>query len=139
MQLPTLTLLLLTFTPSIIATPTGDLTARQAVTTENGLSAACKAVTVIFARGTNEAGNVGEIAGPPWFTRLRAGLGTAATTVQGVTYVANVAGYQVSFSPVLLYFVTSLESKSDWSVLWGAAFSVERFLKGFGLGNIVES
>jgi cutinase len=63
------------------------------VTTENGLSGACKAVTVIFARGTNEAGNVGEIAGPPVFTNLRSSLGTAAVTVQGVDYSATVGGY----------------------------------------------
>lgn len=87
----TLALLLL---PLVSAAPAADLETRQALpTTENGLSAACKAVTIIFARGTNEAGNVGEIAGPPWFSRVRASRGTAAITVQGVTYVANVAGY----------------------------------------------
>lgn len=91
-SISTLSLFLL---PLVSALPT-ELNTRQSLpTTENGLtsSTACKAVTVIFARGTNEAGNVGEIAGPPWFSRLRASLGTAATTVQGVTYTANVAGY----------------------------------------------
>lgn len=74
------------------------LEARQSSSTENGLSAACKDVTLIFARGTNEAGNVGAVAGPPWFSRLRSSLGTARTTVQGVTYSATVAGYQAGGS-----------------------------------------
>ncbi|KAB8302019.1 hypothetical protein EYC80_005471 [Monilinia laxa] len=68
--------------------------AAAAVTTENGLSTdACKPVIVIFARGTSEAGNVGEIAGPPLFASLRAALTTAKTTVQGVNYAADVIGY----------------------------------------------
>ncbi|RAL63087.1 hypothetical protein DID88_004171 [Monilinia fructigena] len=67
--------------------------AAAVVTTENGLSTdACKPVIVIFARGTNEAGNVGEIAGPPLFASLRAALTTAKTTVQGVDYTADVIG-----------------------------------------------
>lgn len=95
----TLTVLLLSLTSSTIALP-AELETRQAVTTENGLSAACKAVTLIYARGTNEAGNVGGNPGPQWITQLRAAstLGTAKLTVQGVTYVANVAGYSVSVS-----------------------------------------
>ena len=66
---------------------------RALPTTENGLSGACKDVTLIFARGTNEAGNVGEIAGPPWFNALRTALGTARIAVQGVTYSATITGY----------------------------------------------
>ncbi|KAG9244352.1 cutinase, partial [Calycina marina] len=62
-------------------------------TTENGLSDACKPVTFIFARGTNEDGNVGRIAGPPLFSELRSTLTTANIAVQGVTYSATIAGY----------------------------------------------
>lgn len=47
----------------------------------------------IFARGTNEDGNVGSIAGPPWISKMRSGLGTSQVTAQGVDYVADVAGY----------------------------------------------
>ena len=62
-------------------------------TTENGLSTeACKALIVIYARGTNEDGNVGKIAGPPFFSQLRSKLGTSKVTVQGVDYAANVFG-----------------------------------------------
>ncbi|KAJ8069602.1 hypothetical protein OCU04_000040 [Sclerotinia nivalis] len=64
------------------------------VTTENGLTTdACKPVIVIFARGTNEEGNVGQDVGPYVFTDLRASLTTAKVTVQGVDYAANVLGY----------------------------------------------
>jgi cutinase len=70
-------------------------------TTENGLSGACKDVTLIFARGTNEAGNVGERAGPPVFTVLRSSgyLGDARLAVQGVDYSATVGGYLLGGDP----------------------------------------
>ncbi|ESZ98878.1 hypothetical protein SBOR_0736 [Sclerotinia borealis F-4128] len=71
-----------------------DAAAAAVITTENGLSTdACKPVIMIFARGTNEDGNVGTIAGPPLFTDLRAALTTAKISVQGVAYSANVFGY----------------------------------------------
>ncbi|PQE04585.1 hypothetical protein CJF32_00009448 [Rutstroemia sp. NJR-2017a WRK4] len=71
-----------------------ELQADAVVSTENGLTTdACKPVIVIFARGTNEDGNVGVRAGPPLFTQLRSKLGTSKVTVQGVDYSANVLGY----------------------------------------------
>ena len=88
-------------TPTLTLLLTLTLTTRQTLpTTENGLvsTTTCKAVTLVYARGTNEAGNAGSIAGPPWFSRLRASLGTAAISVQGVDYLANVAGYQAGGS-----------------------------------------
>ncbi|ATZ46322.1 hypothetical protein BCIN_01g09430 [Botrytis cinerea B05.10] len=70
--------------------------AAAVVTTENGLTTdACKPVIVIFARGTNEEGNVGQDVGPYVFTDLRAALTTAKVTVQGVEYSASVLGYLV--------------------------------------------
>ncbi|KAH8601762.1 cutinase-domain-containing protein [Bisporella sp. PMI_857] len=92
-----LTAVLLSLASPLSALPTdpfaGPVSIAALPTTENGLSEACKDVTVIFARGTSEAGNVGEIAGPPWFSALRSSLGTAKIGVQGVTYPATVAGY----------------------------------------------
>lgn len=61
--------------------------------TENGLSGSCKNLTLIFARGTNEDGNVGSIAGPPFFSKLWEALGTDTVAVQGVDYTADVTGY----------------------------------------------
>lgn len=53
----------------------------------------CKPVTVIFARGTIELGNVGSITGPPFFNALDVLLGADKVGVQGVDYPATIAGY----------------------------------------------
>lgn len=60
--------------------------------TENGITdgGACTPLTVIFARGTSEAGNVGSVAGPPMFAALRQALGQDQVTVQGVDYPASI-------------------------------------------------
>lgn len=51
--------------------------------------APCKAITIIFARGTSETGNVGSVAGPPFFKALQSSVGADKVAVQGVTYAAN--------------------------------------------------
>ena len=61
-------------------------------TTENG-SAGCAPMTVIFARGTTEPGNVGLVTGPPFFDALAATLGENAINVQGVDYPASIEGF----------------------------------------------
>jgi hypothetical protein len=62
--------------------------------TENDLvDGVCKAVTVIFARGTLESGNVGSLAGPPFFDALDTDLGTSNVALQGVDYGATISGY----------------------------------------------
>jgi len=53
----------------------------------------CKPVTVIFARGTIELGNVGSITGPPFFNALDHLIGANNVAVQGVDYPANILGY----------------------------------------------
>ena len=72
--------------PTASATP-----AAAGPTTQNDVvnHAACTNLTVIFARGTSEAGNVGSIAGPPMFTALQTALGRPITK-QGVDYPASV-------------------------------------------------
>ncbi|KAI8933880.1 hypothetical protein NX059_009577 [Plenodomus lindquistii] len=67
-------------------------------TTYNQLTdgTACRAVTVIYARGTTQAGNVGDVGseGPTFFNALASRLGgTGALAIQGVTYPANVIGF----------------------------------------------
>jgi len=52
----------------------------------------CTPLTVIFARGTGESGNIGTVAGPPMFKSLRSKLGASGVTVQGITYPASSAG-----------------------------------------------
>ncbi len=53
----------------------------------------CQRVTVIFARGTAELGNVGALVGPPFFNALEVILGAPDVAIQGVDYEADIAGY----------------------------------------------
>jgi hypothetical protein len=66
-----------------------------ASTTQNGLtdSTGCKAMTVIFARGTTEQGNVGTLSGPPFFDALSKVIGVKNLAVQGVVYPADIPGF----------------------------------------------
>jgi cutinase len=52
----------------------------------------CKPVTLIFARGTTEPGNMGSVVGPPLATSMQAAFGADKVAVQGVDYPANFAG-----------------------------------------------
>ncbi len=61
--------------------------------TRNDLGGACKPVTIIFARGTTEFGNVGTFAGPPFFNALGDIIGDSNIAVQGVNYPASIAGF----------------------------------------------
>ncbi|TVY83462.1 Cutinase [Lachnellula suecica] len=63
--------------------------------TENGLTdgSGCKAMTVIFARGTTETGNVGTLTGPPFFDALEQQVGASNVAVQGVDYPADIPGF----------------------------------------------
>ncbi|KAF4986086.1 hypothetical protein FDECE_16131 [Fusarium decemcellulare] len=56
-------------------------------------NAPCSDVTVIFARGTTEPGNVGLVTGPPFFDDLTEQLGDRSLSVQGVEYPATFAGF----------------------------------------------
>lgn len=53
----------------------------------------CKALTIIFARGTVEAGNVGARVGPPLFAAVANITGEANLAVQGVDYPAGIFGF----------------------------------------------
>lgn len=81
-----------TGTSNSTSTGTGDL---GTSTTQNGLTdgTGCKAMTVIFARGTTEQGNVGSLSGPPFFAALATSVGMENLAVQGVEYPANVQGF----------------------------------------------
>ncbi|KAL2214515.1 cutinase [Sarocladium strictum] len=55
----------------------------------------CRPVTMIYARGTTQAGNVGDSAavGPVFFNNLASRIGLSNLAVQGVSYPASIAGY----------------------------------------------
>lgn len=90
-----------------------ELAKRQSLsTTRNDLSGPCKPVTVIFARGTSEAGNVGSIAGPPFFNALGARIGYGNVAVQGVDYAASVAGYLEGGDPAGASTLASLTNQA---------------------------
>ena len=85
--------------PTTSATPTSPPSSggRSAYTSGSTASdidnnTGCTALTVIFARGTSEGGNIGSIAGPPMFRQLLSDLGASSLTLQGVNYPANSAG-----------------------------------------------
>ena len=71
---------------------------RQGVISNDLLNGPCKAVTVIFARGTTEIGNIGAIVGPPLDYELNKRLG-GNVAFQGVDYPASIAGFLVGGSP----------------------------------------
>ncbi|KAI6247874.1 hypothetical protein HI914_04086 [Erysiphe necator] len=62
---------------------------------ENELSGPCKPVTLIFARGTGESGNVGgnHSPGPALFSQIRLSMGSQNIAIQGVDYKADIFGY----------------------------------------------
>ncbi|GKT44522.1 cutinase [Colletotrichum spaethianum] len=59
---------------------------------QDGLNGECKSMIVIFARGTTEGGNVGTLAGPPFFQALATQVG-GNLAVQGVEYPADIPGF----------------------------------------------
>ena len=66
-------------------TYTGGTTANDVT---NGV---CAPLTLIFARGTSEPGNMGSSVGPALAKQLISDLGASQIAVQGVTYPASVA------------------------------------------------
>ncbi|RKF64277.1 Cutinase [Erysiphe neolycopersici] len=72
-----------------------QITATANNDTENELSGPCKPVTVIFARGTGESGNVGgrNSPGPALFSEMRMMMGSQNVAIQGVDYRADIFGY----------------------------------------------
>jgi hypothetical protein len=82
---------LLSFAVLCTATP---ISRRQFGSSANDLeNGDCAPVTVIFARGTTEPGNIGTVVGPPLERALQSALGADNVAFQGVDYPANVAGF----------------------------------------------
>ena len=97
---------------------TPQLEKRELYGTSSSEGSLCRAVTILFARGTFEPGNVGllagkpkdiyrhpcntfdKILGPPFFDALASMIGDATLGVQGVPYPATIAGYLEQGDPV---------------------------------------
>lgn len=62
---------------------------------------ACRDVTVIYARGTGQQGNIGESTdvGPEFLNGLAALVGTRSLAAQGVNYSASVDGFEEGGDP----------------------------------------
>lgn len=90
----------------------GGLSKRQFTgsTTANDVTdnASCKELTFIFARGSDELGNMGSIAGPPVANQLKS-LTDNKVNVQGVTYAATA---EVSIAPLELWYSIALTCQS---------------------------
>jgi len=75
------------------ATALGALTSITQNDVTNG--GGCKAMTILFARGTTELGNMGSVAGPPFVSAVGAMMGAGNVAVQGIAYPATVPGFLV--------------------------------------------
>ena len=53
----------------------------------------CKAITVLFARGTTSSGNMGTSTGPPFVQAIGALVGANNIAVQGIDYPASIIGF----------------------------------------------
>ena len=64
------------------------------VTSNDIVNGICKPFTLIFARGTTESGNIGNIVGPPFVLALQNAFGASNVAVQGVNnYPATTTDY----------------------------------------------
>ena len=77
---------------SLVSIPCTGLT--DGTTDNDLLNGVCKDLTLIFARGTFELGNIGGVLGPPFVDALISMLGGARVAVQGVNnYPADVLDF----------------------------------------------
>ncbi|KAB8293506.1 hypothetical protein EYC80_007812 [Monilinia laxa] len=101
--------------------------------TYNELGGACKAYTVIFARGTDDNGNTGVYTGPPFFMALKNAVGSSNVTIQGVNnYAATMANYLAGGDPV-----GSASMASQIKAAYAACPNTHLIASGFSQGGQV--
>ncbi|KAK3933611.1 cutinase [Diplogelasinospora grovesii] len=101
------------------------------IDTTEDLSSNCATVTIIFARGTTEAGNVGALVGPPFFDAVQAQLPTASTlAIQGVDYPASVPGFLEGGDPA-----GSQQMAADVTQALSACPSTKLVMSGYSQGG----
>ncbi|KAK0726681.1 cutinase-domain-containing protein [Apiosordaria backusii] len=63
-------------------------------TTRHITTGGCPDIAILFARGTNEAGNIGMVAGPSFFEHVKKEAGKNKTVeIQGLDYDAGLKGF----------------------------------------------
>lgn len=77
--------------PLSIRATTGTTTYTSGNTANDVTNGVCAPLTVIFARGTGESGNIGSVIGPPLFAALSKAR-SKNVALQGVNYPADAAG-----------------------------------------------
>ena len=103
---------------------------------ENGTP--CKDITVIFARGTTESGNVGTSAGPPFFQALANLVDASNLAVQGVNYSASIVGFLEGGDPTGSTAMASLVTQAFTQcpntsvVMSGYRYALFPISSGFG-------
>jgi cutinase len=107
--------------------PTFSMAALLSISQNDVLGAGgCKAMTVLFARGTSELGNMGSVAGPPFVSAIGAMMG-GNVAVQGVPYPADVpsflAGGSKSGSVIMAKMVGQIRAKCPDTSLVMAGYS----------------
>ncbi|TID22024.1 carbohydrate esterase family 5 protein [Venturia nashicola] len=68
------------------------ITKRTASIATDVTDGVCKPITLIFARGTTEPGNMGLIVGPPLAAAMQTTFGADKVAIQGVDYLADIPG-----------------------------------------------
>ena len=84
------------FAPLLVLAPLASAALTSSTQNDVTNGSGCKAMTVLFARGTTELGNMGSVAGSPFVSALGKMMGGAQNlAVQGIAYPADVPGFLV--------------------------------------------
>jgi cutinase len=104
--------------------------------------AACSDLTVVFARGTTETGDLGSLVGPPFQTALKSAMGTATVSMVGVPspdYPATVAEFLAGGSATgttkMAALVTSALAACPNTKMVIAGYRYDPVLLSFSLNN----
>ncbi len=97
----------------------------------------CAPLTVIFARGTSETGNIGTIIGPPLFSALSQDL-NKQVVLQGVNYPADLLGdldMGAEGAPDLATLVKQAKSQCPTSKIVLSGYSQGGLVVHYALNN----
>ncbi|KAF9692501.1 hypothetical protein EKO04_009756 [Ascochyta lentis] len=82
------------FTPLLFLAPFASAALTSITQNDVTNGGGCKPMTVLFARGTTEGGNMGTVAGPLFVSAIGAMMGGAQNlAVQGIQYPADIPGF----------------------------------------------